>query len=144
MIPRPAFTSVSAWRGGRRPTRSTARTASPDLVRAREMFGKTIQLRPGFAEAYVEHARILNEWGGDPGAAIPLLEAARPLLPSRIDIVMNLAALYARKGDGARGRDLVENVLARMNDREAVETARNLVRIEEGHRAALQPSVAPL
>ena len=30
-----------------------------------------------------------------------------------------------------------------MNDREAVETARNLVRIEEGHRAALQPSVAP-
>ena len=115
----------------------------PDLVRAREMFGKTIQLRPGFAEAYVEHARILIEWGGDPGAAIPLLEAARPLLPSRIDIVMNLAALYARKGDGARARDLVENVLARMNDREAVETARNLVRIEEGHRAALQPSVAP-
>src|SRR2546428_309684 len=115
----------------------------PTLVRAREMFGKAIQLRPGFAEAYVESARILFEWGGDPGPAIALLETARPLLPSRTDIVMNLASLYARKGDHARARELVENVLARMNDRAAVETARNLIRIEERHNAARRSSAAP-
>src|SRR6266568_2658706 len=35
--------------------------ATPDLVRAQEMFGKAIQIRPGFAEAYVDNSRIIMQ-----------------------------------------------------------------------------------
>ncbi len=124
-------------------TGETDGALAPELARALEMFGRAIQMRPNFAEAYVEYARILVERDGNPGAAIHLLEAARPLLPSRIDIVVNLAALYARMGDVARARDLVDNVLAQMNDPQAVETARNRVQIEEGRSTARESAAAP-
>jgi tetratricopeptide (TPR) repeat protein len=115
----------------------------PQLVRALEMFGKAIQMRPTFAEAYVEYASVLATNGQNPASAIHLLEAARQLLPSRIDIVENLATLYARQGDGARARDLVDNVLAQMNDREALERARNRVQLEEGRSRARKSAAAP-
>jgi len=112
----------------------------PDLVRAEDMFGQTIRMRPGFAEAYVEYARAIMQQAGGGKAAIPLLEAARILQPSRIDVVVNLAILYARTGDDARARDLVENVLARMGDREALEQARSLLQIEADRHATGQPA----
>src|SRR6185295_11566506 len=130
---------------GRSRTRGTAENppgVPSDVERALDLFGKTIGIRPGFAEAYLEYARVLMVQGRSPGPAIHLLEVARPLLPSRIDIVANLAVLYARKGDSAVARDLVENVLARMNDREAVEQARRRIRIEEDYRAAEQAAAA--
>ncbi len=111
---------------------------SPDLVRAEDMFGQSIRMRPGFGEAFVEYARIVGERVGDNKAALPLLEAARSLLPSRVDVLENLAVLYARTGNGGRARDLVENVLARMNDPAALESARNRVRLETGRFAARQ------
>jgi tetratricopeptide (TPR) repeat protein len=114
-----------------------------DRERAMTLFGKVISLRPGFAEAFLEYAHLLMEQGASPGLSIHLLETARPMLPSRIDILMNLAALYARKGDSARARDLVENSLSRMNDPEAVERARRRIRMEEQYFAARQPTTAP-
>jgi tetratricopeptide (TPR) repeat protein len=110
--------------------------APPDLVRAEDMFGRAIRMRPGFAEAYLEYARVVAGPIGSPKAAIPLLEAARSLLPSRIDVLENLVLLYARTGNTARAHDLVENVLARMNDREALEQGRSLVHAEADRSAA--------
>ena len=115
----------------------------PDFIRAAEMFGKAIQIRPGFAEAYVEYARILLEQGGEPGPAIHLLETAQKMLPARIDVIEDLATLYAMKGDVARANSIIENVLTRMNDREAVEQTRSRVRVMEDRRGARQPSVEP-
>ncbi len=112
--------------------------AGADLDRAGDMFGKAIQLRPDFAEAYVEYARLLMKQGGEPGSAIHLLEVARPLLRSRTDIVANLAILHARKGDIDAALDLVDNVLARMNDREALEQARSAIRAQQDYREALK------
>ena len=111
------------------------------------MFTGTIRLRPGFAETYVELARLLIRQSADPGPAIRLLDAVRPVLPSRIDVVTNLALLYARKGDAVRARDLVENGLGRMNDRRALEQARLLLGQEEARRAPMpstgaQPVIA--
>lgn len=112
--------------------------APSDIERAQELLGKAIGARPDFAEAYLEYARILMEQGGAPGPAIHLLEAARPLLPSRVDVVVNLAALHARKGDSAAAHALVENVLAKMGDRAAVEEAKGRIRMEEEYRASVQ------
>ncbi len=49
----------------------------------------------------------------------------------------NLAILYARKGDRDRARDLVDNVLASMSDRETVEAARAAVQASTGAGAAV-------
>jgi tetratricopeptide (TPR) repeat protein len=113
------------------------------VKRAADMFLKVIALRQGFAEAYVEVAHALMLQGGEPGPAIHLLEAARPVLPSRADVVVNLAWLYASKGDTAKANDLVENVLARMNDREALEQGRRFVRKEEERVAAGRAAASP-
>jgi tetratricopeptide (TPR) repeat protein len=116
-----------------------------DLVRARDLLGKSIALRPGFAEAYVEFGRTFLAGGGDPGPAIPPLEAARRMLPARVDVPAMLAMLYARKGDMAKANDLVENGLARMNDREALERARRSLKEMEAWRASVsRPDPSPL
>src|SRR5258708_34347011 len=46
------------------------------------------------------------------------------MLPSRMDVLFNLVGLYARSGDRARARDLIETVLSRGADRAMVEEAR--------------------
>ncbi len=117
---------------------------APDIARAQGLFVRTIQLRPGFAEAYAEYGRTFLVEGGNLPSAINLLETARQMLPARTDIVVNLAMLYARKGDGARAHALVENVLAHMNDREALEAARSRLRSEDEWRSrAAQPIPGP-
>jgi tetratricopeptide (TPR) repeat protein len=107
----------------------------PDVARARDLLAKSIRLRPGFAEPYVEFGRTYFASGGDLAPAIRHLETARQMLPARVDVLANLAMLHARNGDLARARDLVENGLARMNDREALESARRALKAEEAWRA---------
>jgi tetratricopeptide (TPR) repeat protein len=121
--------------------RSTA--SAGDLARGLEMFGRTIQLRPGFAESYVAYANTLIETNGNPASAIHLLLAAQKMLPSRIDVIENLAVLYAVKGDDAKARDIVDNALQRMNDREAVQRTRERVRMIEGSRVAPSLAIGP-
>ena len=136
------FAQCLAERSRSRPAGETPPGTPSDIERAQELLGKAIGARPDFAEAYLEYARTLMEQGGAPGPAIHLLEAARPLLPSRADVVVNLAALYARKGDSAGAHALVENVLARMDARDAVEEANGRIRMEEDYRAAVQSAEA--
>ncbi len=115
----------------------------PDLVRAEDMFGQAIQLRHDFGEAYVEYAKLIFEMGIADKAAIPLFEAARVLLPSRVDVVVNLAILYAQTGQTARAHDTVEDVLAHMNDRDALAFARTQIQRVNDRRAGGSSPAAP-
>ena len=74
------------------------------LDEARADLRKSIELSPDFAEAQVALGRTYRVESGpavDPGIAA--LEAARQKLPSREDVAADLAALYDRKGEKARG-----------------------------------------
>lgn len=115
----------------------------PDVARARDLLGKAIKLRPGFAEPYVEFGRTYFGSGGDPSPAIRHLETARQMLPARVDVLSGLAILYAQKGDLARARDLVENGLARMNDLEALEETRRALKAMEAWHARTSRPAAP-
>ena len=100
----------------RRRLRRTLGGETPEhLVRARELFTRSLKLRPDLTEAYagLGATYAFDESGFDPGIAA--LEKARALLPSRMDIVFNLLGLYARQGDRTSAEALME-VLARQDD----------------------------
>lgn len=118
------------------------RTVPGDLIRAEDMFGQTIQQRHDFGEAYVEYANIILEQGFAAKAAVPLLEAARVLLPSRIDVVVNLATLYAITGQAERAHEMVDKVLAKMNDPEVLALARKQIQDTVDRRAAMARPVS--
>ncbi|HKB07982.1 MAG TPA: tetratricopeptide repeat protein [Candidatus Polarisedimenticolia bacterium] len=118
------------------PAGTIARTApigpaSPETARARELYKKTLRLRPDMAEAYVGLGATYTFADQGLAEGIAALEKARGMLPSRMDVVLNLASLYARTGEDARARDLVERVLDRSGDREMIAAGREiLVQIE--------------
>jgi tetratricopeptide (TPR) repeat protein len=104
---------------------SEATIGSSDLERAREHYRKSIELNPEFAEAYIGYGTaILFSRDADLGAAIKLMEAGARLLPARSDVVVNLAILYNSNGDHEKARYLVDKVLPRMGDPEALEAAK--------------------
>src|SRR5207245_11440438 len=102
----------------------TAGDTPPELARARELYRKSIRLRPDVAEAYAGLGLTYVFDEGGLTAGTDALEKARLLLPSRMDIVMNLVGLYARGGDVSKARDLVDRVLARSGHPEELEAGR--------------------
>ncbi|HEU4403344.1 MAG TPA: tetratricopeptide repeat protein [Candidatus Polarisedimenticolia bacterium] len=112
--------------------------ARPETVRhARELLNKVIALRPTFAEAYVELGMSYVTNLGEPAAGIAALEKARGLLPTRMDLPLNLVHLYLRAGDRARAQDLVDSVLSRGNDPVSLEAARLALALSDPARTAL-------
>jgi tetratricopeptide (TPR) repeat protein len=91
---------------------------SPALVRARELFQRTTRAAPEIAEAWAGLGATYVYDKGDLAPGIAALEKARQLLPSRIDIAINLAGLYARGGRRDRAQDLVDRVISGSNDPE--------------------------
>jgi len=132
-----------ARRAAGAPVPAGERTIPADVVRAEDMFGQTIQQRHEFGEAYIEYARIIMENGLGEKAAVPLLEAARVLLPSRVDVVVNLTALYAYTGQLDRAQEMADNVLTRMSDPEALAQARDQIKRAAEQRSARMVAVAP-
>jgi len=109
-------------------TRSAAEgQALSDLSRARELYTRSIRLRPDVAEAYAGLGATFTLADDRLAEGIEALEKARTMLPSRMDVVLNLAGLYARTGQRAQARDLVERVLARSGDRETTEAGREML-----------------
>ncbi len=88
----------------------------PGILKARELFARSIRLRPALAEAYAGLGATYSFERGDLSDGIAALEKARRMLPSRMDIAFNLVALYARHGDREKARDLVDDVLGRAGD----------------------------
>ena len=76
----------------------------PEMTRARELYRRSIRLRPDVAEAYAGLGLTYVFAEGDVSAGIEALEKARQMLPSRMDIVMNLVGLYARSDAVPRAR----------------------------------------
>ncbi len=86
------------------------------LARARELFARTIKLRPGWGEAYAGLGATYVFTAGDLKPGIAALETARRLLPARQDVAFNLVGLYARSGQRDRSRALIDDGIARFND----------------------------
>ncbi len=114
-------------RSGGAATVSGEPSLNADVRRAVGLFQASIRSRPSFGLAYVGYGRAILLAGEDPRGAIRLLQAARVLLPTRGDIIVNLAILYERIGDREEARRLVNEDLARLGDRKSLEEARRLI-----------------
>jgi len=110
----------------------------PELARARALYRASIKSRPRVAEAYAGLGSTFTIEDTVLAEGIAALETARRMLPARMDVVINLAGLYARSGERAKAQDLVENVLGRSDNRPAKEIGREiLLQADLGRAAAL-------
>ena len=107
--------------------------APPDAVpRARGLLAAAVKARPEFAETAVSYAQclLLRPDGiapADLDFALGALESARKRLPYRADAAYDLAVLSAIKGDFARAREVVVQVLPGLGRPETTEAARRAV-----------------
>ena len=101
------------WSGRSFRLRELDGTAREHLAQARRSFNRSIELNPGFGEAYAGLGASYVFEEEPPESAAGYLEAARRLLPSRRDVAFNLAVLYARLGHQDRARQLIERELKR-------------------------------
>jgi tetratricopeptide (TPR) repeat protein len=108
-------------------TRRTIGATPPEMARARELYRASIRLRPDGAEAYAGLGATFTFDEDNLSEGIRALEKARRMLPSRMDVVLNLAGLYARNGEPSRARDLVERVLVRSGDRGMLEAGQEIL-----------------
>src|SRR6266850_6666411 len=107
--------------------RSTDEGPPQELARARDLYRESIRLRPDVAEAYAGFGGTFTLDDAGLPEGIRALEIARRMLPSRMDVALNLAGLYARSGERAKAQDLVERVLRRSGSRQALETGREIL-----------------
>ncbi len=112
---------------GEVPAAPATGVASGERERARDLPRTSIRLRPDFAEAYVDLGETSMGSREEAGEGIRLLEKARGLLPSRMDLVADLISLCLLEEDRRRAGDLLKNVLARSDDRSELEWARKVV-----------------
>ncbi len=99
----------------------------PELARARDLYRASIRLRPDVAEAYAGLGGTFTLDDANLSEGIEALEKARRMLPSRMDVALNLAGLYARNGERSKAQDLVERVLRRSGNRQAFETGQEIL-----------------
>jgi tetratricopeptide (TPR) repeat protein len=100
--------------------------------RAREFLNQAIKIRPTFAEAYIELGNLADSPGGDLKGGIEALEKARTLMPSRLDVGMNLFFLYLKSDNRAAAQQLFDKVIVPKRDETAIRWAR--LRLEEYDR----------
>ena len=110
--------------GAERGTDAAIDAASPALARAREMLRKAIRLQPEFAAAHAELGASYVTAAGDVTPGIAALETARRLFPSEMMFAENLVHLYLRNDQPEEARALVEGVLGRAGNRNALASAR--------------------
>ena len=108
-----------------------------DLPKARDLLRRTIQLRPGFAEAYVSLGETYLEADEKGGEGIEVLQKAQQLLPTRMDVVADLVLLNLRAGDRVTAGDLVEKTMVPSGDSRALRRARSAL---EGYDNAHAPT----
>jgi len=109
-------------------TRRSAREGPPpELAQARDLYRASIRLRPDVAEAYAGFGGTFTLDEANLSEGIGALEKARRMLPSRMDVALNLAGLYARSGERAKAQDIVERVLRRSGTRQAFETGQEIL-----------------
>ncbi|MCB1054017.1 MAG: tetratricopeptide repeat protein [Acidobacteria bacterium] len=118
---------LAPWTGRRFTSVELEGAAREDLDGARRAFEKSLELNPDFPEAWVGLGAVLTLEPQPPAAAVDALEHARRMLPSRPDVVFNLAVLYARTGQRSRAEALIDGPLTRLADDALVTEAREQV-----------------
>jgi len=110
----------AGWRGS-----DPSPAAAQALVdRMRALLGESVSAKPDFAEAYADFGATYLLDGAGPAGGIRVLEQARAMLPGRMDIVVNLVRLYLAAGQVDKARALVDGVLAKSTDADALAEAR--------------------
>jgi tetratricopeptide (TPR) repeat protein len=108
----------------------------PDSLRAaRAALTRVVALRPDFGEAWASLGYTYQAEERMDDGAIKVLETARRLLPSRMDVAHNLALTYARTGHRQQAQELIERVLAPQADPDLVTNAREAL-LDEDYRHA--------
>lgn len=124
---------------GRRLTEADLRGEPGEMITAaRQAFERSLRLNPDFPEAWVG---LGAAWALEPeptGQGLDALRQARRLLPSRGDVVFNLAMAYARVGRRDEARAVIRHDLTRLGDDEMVREATEAVlRADLEHASAL-------
>jgi tetratricopeptide (TPR) repeat protein len=98
-----------------------------DVLRARELFARSVELKPGDALAWagLGSTYLFQQRDLEPGIAA--LEKSLSLAPSQVDATYNLVLLYAATGQAAKASPLVAGVLARSANPELAEQARRIL-----------------
>lgn len=99
----------------------------PDLLRARELFRRSLELRPGLAEAHAGLGSTYFVAAEDPQEGIDALETARGLLPSRMEIVFHLMQLYPRVDRRDEAQRLMDEVFSQHASAEQIAMARDML-----------------
>lgn len=128
---------LAPWTGRRWTTGELEGAAREDLLGARRAFEKSLDLNPDFPESWVGLGAVLALDPRPPDSAVEALEHARRMLPSRADVVFNLAVLYARTGQRSRAEALIDGPLTRLADDALVVEAREQVLRAQLERADL-------
>ena len=110
------------------PSEAAAASAATERAHGRNLLAKAIQLRPDFAAPYVALGASHTLSDGSTRDGIALLDKARQMLPSRMDVVTILVYLQLRAGERDAAQDLVDTVLARAGDPQRLEQARQALR----------------
>lgn len=98
-----------------------------ELQQAREALRYALQLKDDYGEAWYLLGLAYTGPSGEPGEALQALEEAHRLLPSRLDVVGQLAQAYARLGHRDPAEDLVEGLLRPRGEPNAVAEVENEV-----------------
>lgn len=112
---------------GRGPRYRFAVATPPVVLLAREQFRQALRLRPDLAEAYAGFGDTYLREIGPLREGIEALEKASALLPSRRDVVFNLAALHARNSDRDRAQAVMEPILSRTKDQAEIDLGREIL-----------------
>jgi tetratricopeptide (TPR) repeat protein len=104
-------------------------------ARARAALRRSVELRPGFGEAWARLGYVLSMEEPPSPQTIPAMEKAHELLPSRMEVAHNLALAYAHGGQRQKAEELIERVLAPHAEPEVVATAREAL-LDDDHRRA--------
>jgi tetratricopeptide (TPR) repeat protein len=110
--------------------------APETIERARGLLKRTIKIRPSFAEAYIELGNLADASGGSLEEGIEALAKARTLMPSRLDVTMNLFFLNLKAGNRAAAQELFDKAIIPQRDEESIRWARMRLEYDAKVRAA--------
>jgi len=118
-----------------------AKTTPEDLVKARDLLRRTIQVRPGFAAAYLSMGETYLQSQDSPDEGIQALQQVRKILPTRMEAAADLVHLYLKAGDRKSAGDLVEKVLVPSGNSGAIRYAKSILEDYDVAHASAKPRV---
>ncbi len=97
------------------------------LIEARNLLSRSLELEPKRAEAFVYFGATYLFDPGDVSQGVAALQTAQALLPSRMDVTYDLVYLHLLQGNRAAAAELVSGPLTHSLSREWLERATTLL-----------------